>query len=673
MTGLVDRLRQRKLAQWAIAYAAGAWLLLQVLGLAADSYEWPRLVMRLAIGVVVIGFLVTLVLAWYHGERGQQKVGGTELLLLALLLTMGGAIVWRAEQRREPDAADVPAVSATNATTDRSIAVLPFDNLSRDPDNAYFVDGIQDEILTRLARISALKVISRTSTQQYAAKPGNLGDIARQLGVAHILEGSVQRAGGKMRVNVQLIEAATDAHLWAESYDRDTADLFAVQSEIAQAVADAMKARLLPAEAAGIARVPTTSAQAYDRFLQAEYFARRYHDTVVTDPVAAVREAEGFYHGAIAADPAFALANSRLGYLLASSWWRGHDRRPETLAAARDAVGRALALQPDLPEAHLAMGYIHYWGAREYVKALDEFALARAGLPNDVDVIGAMAYVHRRQGKLAQAIDELAQAELLAPRSTQLPRDRADTLGYVRRYAEAVAAADRALVIAPDNFEALAIRAQALQMAGDLDGASRSLAAIPADQDPQGSVSYVRHALALVMRDPARALAAVASASGWVLDSENNIPVPVALLRAQALQVQDDAAAARAAWLDAQRALDGAPPPSPLDEPGRESLRALIHAGLGEREAALEAARRATELMPMAKDSLDGPVFLTRRARTEAQVGELDAAFEHLRQALDAPAGWEVSAASLRTDPAWDRLRDDPRFAALLARAAAGR
>jgi len=241
-----------------------------------------------------------------------------------------------------------PAPAAT-AIPEKSIAVLPFENLSADQENAYFVDGIQDEILTRLAKISALKVISRTSTRRYASSPDNLREIAQQLGVANILEGSVQRVGGAVRVNVQLIKAATDAHLWAETYDRDIKDIFAVESEIAQNVAEALRARLLPEETARVTRIPTKNPQAYDQFLKAEYFLNQLFWTNAKDPGEIARKAETSYERAIAADPDFALAYAQLSYLKATAYWFGIDPSPQTMETARTAAMRALALQPELP------------------------------------------------------------------------------------------------------------------------------------------------------------------------------------------------------------------------------------------------------------------------------------------------------------------------------------
>src|SRR5205823_434896 len=244
----------------------------------------------------------------------------------------------------------------------KSIAVLPFENLSRDPDNTYFVDGIQDEILTRLSKISALKVISRTSTMRYASHPPNLREIAQQLGVANILEGSVQRAEGAVRVNVQLIEAETDSHLWAETYDRDIKNIFSVESEIAQNVADALRAQLLPAETARIANVSTKNPEAYDLFLKAEYFANQIYSATAKDPAETARNAAGLYEKAVGVDRNFALAYAQLSYLKSRIYWYNTDPSQQAIEAAKKAAERALELQPELPEAHLSMGYVHYWG-----------------------------------------------------------------------------------------------------------------------------------------------------------------------------------------------------------------------------------------------------------------------------------------------------------------------
>ena len=624
----------------------------------------PEGVRRVIILASVVGFFVTLVLAWYHGERGAQRVTGTELLILALLLAIGGGFLWRfagAASEGVVRPAATASSSAPIAIPKKSIAVLPFENLSRDPDNAYFVDGIQDEILTRLAKISALKVISRTSTMRYASRPDNLREIAKQLGVANILEGSVQRAAGTMRVNVQLIEAESDSHLWAESYDRDIKNIFSVESEVAQAVADALKATLLPAESARIANVPTKNPAAYDLFLKGQYLFSQLQNSASRDPVADGKAATEMYRRAVAADPDFALAYARLSYLQSYLHWYGVDNSSAVVDDARASAEQALALQPDLPEAHLAMGYVHYWCHRDYAAALREFGIAQASLPNDAEVIAAIGYVHRRQGIADRGVPEIQQAMVLDPRNSLLPREVANSYTALRRYAEADAAYARSLAIFPGDIEAQEQRATSMMFSGDMAAAERILEKIPADTNPQGSVSLIRYKLAMTQRQPDAALAAIAHSPNWLMTRWEHSLAPVSLLRGEALALKGEADAARAAFLEAEKELRG------LLDKGQQvadaqSYLGLVYAGLGQKEAALKAGRAAVELLPMSRDVIVGAFYLERLARVEAQVGETQAAIDHLEQLLSSSGGETVSIATLRVDPVWDPLRKDPRF-----------
>jgi TolB-like protein len=563
--------------------------------------------------------------------------------------------------------ATTASFAPTGAIPNKSIAVLPFENLSAEKENAYFVEGIQDEILTRLAKISALKVISRTSTMRYASRPDDLREIAQQLGVAHILEGSVQRAAGSVRVNVQLIEAQSDSHLWAESYDRDIKNIFSVESEVAQNVADALRAQLLPEETARVANVPTKNPQAHDLFLKAEYFANQVTSASAKDPVEAIRRAAGLYESAVAADPGFAMAYARLSFLKARAYWYNFDSSPEAIDAAQTAAHRALELQPELGEAHLSMGFVHYWGHRDYEPALTEFDLARRSLPNNATVLAAIAFVHRRQAKMDQARQELEEAAALDPRDNQLPREIGSTFLYVRRYVEAISFYNRALALLPEDYESQVNQVTAFQMSGDLDATSKALTAIPSDADSEGSVTVARWQLALTMRQPDKALEALEHAPAWLLDYFPSARVPVALLRAQALVQKGETGPARAAFLDAQKALEGLLR-NPRAEADVQGCLALVHAGLGEKEAALEAGRRATNDLPVSRDVMVGGSYLAQLAMTETQVGDNESALSHIEQLLTLPVGHVLSAASLRLDPRWDPLRDDTRFKALLTK-----
>jgi TolB-like protein/Tfp pilus assembly protein PilF len=676
-------LKRRNVYKVAVAYAVVAWLLIQAASIVLPTFEAPAWTMKVLIAALAVGFPITILFAWAFEitpegiklekdvdpgqsitrQTGRKLIGTT----IALALLAAGLFVyrtWRPNVAVNASPATTPApppTAASAAIPAKSIAVLPFENLSRDPDNAYFVDGTQDEILTRLSKISALKVISRTSTTRYASHPDNLRQIARELGVANILEGSVQRAEGAVRVNVQLIEAETDSHLWAETYDRDIKNIFSVESEIAQNVADALRARLLPEETARVANVPTKNPEAYDLFLKAEYFANQIYSATSKDPAATARNAAGLYEKAVGADPKFALAYAQLSYLKSRIYWYNTDPSPQAIDAAQKAAERALELQSELPEAHLSMGYVHYWGHRDYEAALAEFDKARKTLPNSANVLTAMAFVNRRQGKMEQALNELQRSAALSPRDNELAREVGSTLVYMRRYAEANSAYDRALALVPDDFETQVGRVQMLQTSGDLDAASKALAKIPPDIDPAGSVSFARWQLALVRRQPDAALAALVHAPAWLLNGWPSTRESVALLRAQALVQKGDVGPARAAFLEAQKALEGL-----LDNPRAQaeaqSSLALVYAGLGQKEAALESGRRATEALPYSRDDMIGGFYLAQLAMAEAQVGEKQSALNHIEQLLAIPVGHVLSRASLRLDPVWDPLRSDPRF-----------
>src|SRR5437660_3981004 len=357
-------LKRRNVYKVAIAYAVGSWLLIQIATQVFPFFEVPNWAVRLVVLLLILGFPAALIFSWAfeitpEGITRESEVGtgrsisrqtGRKIvgLTVAVAVIAAAMLVF---QLLRPKVATTSKTESTVANIPaKSIAVLPFENLSHDPDNAYFVDGIQDEILTRISKISALKVISRTSTMRYASHPPNLREIAQQLGVANILEGSVQRAEGAVRVNVQLIEAGTDSHLWAETYDRDIKNIFSVESEVAQNVADALRAKLLPEETARVANVPTKNPEAYDLFLKAEYFAYQIYSATAKDPAETARNAAGLYESAIGADPNFALAYARLAYLKARIYWYNTDPSPQAIDAARKAAERALALQPELAE-----------------------------------------------------------------------------------------------------------------------------------------------------------------------------------------------------------------------------------------------------------------------------------------------------------------------------------
>ena len=680
-TNFFTELKRRNVYKVAVGYGVVAWLVIQVAATVVPALHLPEGITSAVVVVTLLGFPIALVVAWGfemtpEGMKRTEEIAPDAVLpqwsarkFAAMVVSIGLVaaallVFQKVQTRRSPDGPVPVAISP------KSIAVLPFENLSGDPDNTYFVDGIQDEILTRLAKISALKVISRTSTMRYASHPDNLRQIAKQLGVANVLEGSVQRAAGTLRVNVQLIEAETDSHLWAEIYDRDIKNIFSVESEVAQKVADALKAKLLPAESARIAKIPTNNSTAYDLFLKGQYLFNRLQTSAARDPVADGKAATEMYRGAIATDPDFALANARLSYLQSYLHWYGVDGSSTVIEDARATAEQALLLQPDLAEAHLAMGYFHYWCHRDYPAALREFDLARASLPNNAEVLAAIGYVHRRQGIANRGIPELEQAMVLDPRNSLIPREIANSYTALRRYAEADSFYARSLAIFPDDIEAQEQRAASMMFSGDTQSAARILAAIPPGTDPQGSVSLLRYKLAMTMGQPDAALAAIARAPAWLMTRWEHSLAPRSLLRGQALLLKGDTESARTALLEAEKELQAALA-RPHEIADAQSYLGLVYAGLGQKEAALQAARAAVDLLPMSRDVIVGAFYLERLARVEAQVGESESAINHLDQLLSSAGGETVSVASMRIDPAWNPIRKEAGFKALLTKYAA--
>jgi TolB-like protein/Tfp pilus assembly protein PilF len=549
--------------------------------------------------------------------------------------------------------------------TTKSVAVLPFENLSPDPDSAYFANGIQDEILTRLAKVADLKVISRTSTQHYESKPRNLREIAKQLGVANILEGTVQKAADEVLVNVQLVNAQTDSHLWADSYDRKLTDIFAVESEVAKAVADQLQAKLTGQEEQAVATKPTDNTEAYDAYLRGRAFA----GGSPFDKSNAERTIQS-YQEAVKLDPNFALAWAYLSCAQSGSYWLGQDSSPAQLAAAKDAADRALALDPNLPETHLALGYYRYYGQRDYRGALAEFQQAERGLPNSVDVIEAIALVQRRLGRWEEAIGGFRRIVELDPRSKNAYQKLAATYWFLRRFPEALATADRALAWEPTNAEALGLKALVFWAMGDLQAVERLLSN-PGTEPlmPGGATMPVRGVQALFQRRYAAAIEIFSSAvaaktkRGEPSDGEK-------LLLALSQQRAGDVAAARATYQkaaqDIRRELEKVAPDS-IAAAGKHAALGLTYAGLGEVASAIAEGQKAMAIHPTSKDPFGGPEAEDRMARIYALLGDADHAIPILQRLLQIPYGLAITSALLRLDPMFDPLRNDPRFQKLVA------
>jgi TolB-like protein/Flp pilus assembly protein TadD len=655
---MLERLKERKLVQWGLAYLAGAWVLLEVLSQIGEHFAWPNVVLRVLTVALALGLLPALVLAWYHGEQGRQRVTGPELMILTVLLLTASGVLWLVGR---PDAA---AMSGADATASRpaalgdrrSIAVLPFTSLSADPENSYFAGAIHDELLTQLSKLGDLRVISRTSVMQYAGTTKRIGQIAGELGVGVVLEGSVQRVGNRVRVQAQLIEGATDEHLWAERYDRDLTDVFAIQSDIAQQIATALQARLTAGERASLAQGPTRNPEAYDFYLQ----ARDYHLRPSTQEN--LETAQGLYERAVALDPGFALAHARLSTAHGQLRWFGFDRSDARREQQRAAAERAVELQPHLPEARMAVGLYHYWGHRDYERALVELRTALRSAPGHADLHNYIGSVLRRQGKFDEGVREMEQALLLDPRNILTSANIARMYQLLRRYPEAERLLNRMLELAPDMHDAADLKGE-LYVAwhGTLDTLHAVARRIPDEERTLRSASLARFLAARFERDHAAALRA-AEAAPELIRLRYSIH-PRTLLLGWARRGQGDAAGARTAFASAHATLAAALKENPDDERLHIALGYAL-AGLGRRAEAEAAIRRADALMPSALDALIAVIHAQDYAAIRAQAGDADGAIADLQRLLAGPSF--LSAHHLRLDPIWDPIREDPRFQALL-------
>jgi TolB-like protein/DNA-binding winged helix-turn-helix (wHTH) protein/Tfp pilus assembly protein PilF len=547
------------------------------------------------------------------------------------------------------------------ASTEKTVAVLPFANLSDESDSAHFTDGLHDSILTHLALIQDLSVISRTSVMQYRNGDRNLRQIARALGVAHIVEGSVQRAGNRLLVTAQLIDTRTDSHLWAGQFDRSLSDVFAVQAGIAQQIAGAVHARLTPEERHRIERTPTQSVQAYELYLRALEVERR-SKAGRADVEAAIAQVEQ----AIALDPQFALAYALLSGLHDSLYWSGQDATEVRRDRVRDAAQTALRLAPDLPEAHIAMGRYLYHGTRDYAAAIAALERAHTLAPGNAQVPFWLGAIYRRQGRWEEAVHSLERAIERDPRNEQVLTEHAFTLTSLRRYAYAD------LVYA--RLEAFAARPETIRLKrgtlqwiwrGDLDAFDRVLAAFPDSAQAGCHIAFARWELHVARRafDTA-ADEVMACDDGPALASDAGA-VPKTFFAAAARMWNGDEAQALALFAQARDTLD-ARLRERSGESGARVALALSQLALGERDAAFAQVQRALDDMPLSMDAVSGASVASLAAGFYALAGETERAFELLERSLATPAG--EHAASARMNPVFDSLRADPRFDALLAR-----
>jgi serine/threonine protein kinase/Tfp pilus assembly protein PilF len=580
-----------------------------------------------------------------RGRKWVQRNPSTAgLIALLVALAVGsGAVVWNW----------VFAVPMP-----KSIAVLPFENLSHDPDNAYFADGIQDEILTRLSKIADLKVISRTSTQQYQSKPRNLAQIAKQLGVANVVEGTVQKAGDQIRVNVQLINAQTDSHLWGDIYDRKVTDILVVESEVAKAIADQLQAKLTGAETEVIGAKPTDNPEAYDAYLRGLAYTLKTEDTP-----ARYLSAQKYLKEAVRLDPKFALAWALLSYTDSSGYSTRILQPNDALREeARNAAETALSLQPNLGEALMAKGYYHYACLKDYDTATRYLEQARQLLPNNSQIPEALAYVTRRRGQWDRSEAYFNEAERLNARDANLLIQHANSYMYLRRFPEALRKLDEVLNITPDDFSIIAMKASIAQAQGDLPRAAALLTTPHSDADDSSGLN-VRIKQATLERNPAQIIPRVKEEIAKI---EPAAGYQKGILRFRLGWLQElasDHPAAQESWQRARGELE----PFLKEQPENWYLidfLALTNMGLGDKAAAFGLLERAMAAMPVEKDALDGPVVIETFAQVAARMGESDRAIAALRRAMSTPSRLEppLTPAMLRLDPKWDPLRGDPRF-----------
>src|SRR5215468_8655117 len=503
MNSFFRELKQRKVYRVAVGYAVVAWLIVQISATVMPAYHAPEWILPVFITGVALGFPVALVLAWAFELKGGaiEKTPESSIATVSAankrrvwLLAAAGLIMsaftigvyWLWHPWRNAPTVSESSTAAMPTILEKSLAVLPFENLSRDPDNAYLAGGIQEEIMTRLAKIADLKVISRTSTQLYQSKPGNLSEIAKQLGVAIILEGSVQKAAEQVRVNVQSVNAQSDSHVWAETYDRKFTDIFGVESEIAKGIAESLQAKLTDREEQALAFKPTNNPEAYDAYLRGLAFEARYFSHVYE--VLDAEKAIGFYERAVQLDPNFVVAWARLSRLSSFVYLNRYDTATGARGdAAKRALENAQKLEPNSPDTLLALGYYQYWVLSDYGPAKTTFGHVSKVLPGSSEPPKALAFIARREGHWDQSIAYFEQALTLDPRNVELLVAAAQNYASVRQFPAALKLYDRVLDITPNNPDALAAKAGIYKAQGNLEEAAKMLVEVNA-QTPSTSL-----------------------------------------------------------------------------------------------------------------------------------------------------------------------------------------
>jgi TolB-like protein/Tfp pilus assembly protein PilF len=676
----LGELQRRNVYRVAVTYAVVSWVLIQIATQVFPFFDIPTWAVRVVVLLLVLGFPVGLILAWAfeltpEGIKRTEDVPphesirhhtGRKLLALAAAaaaIAVGLFLVQFARRTWTTGKHDsAPALEVTGTIPEKSIAVLPFSNLSGEQENAFFTDGIQEEILANLAKVADLKVISRTSVMVYkAGNPRNAREIGRQLGEAHLLEGSVQRTKDRVRVTAQLIDARTDDHQWAEHYDRGIADVFAIQTEIAQAITRQLEAKLSPREKAAI-EPSTRDFGAFDLYLRAKELIKNFHDTPNWKET--LLQAVRLLDEAIVRDPNFALAYCWRTTAHDSLYWHGLDRTPARVELAQASAQKALALIPDLGEAHVAQALIYYHEKRDYTRAFQELALANRTLPNSAEVSYLAGSIAGRQAHWDDALRNLEKAFELDPLNPKSVNALSLVYDLLRRYDDEGALFDRAADTNPStrNYSQL-IHAQIELEKGDLKAARSFLTSLPADYDPFGATTWTRLKLALYERDLERAASVLASWKKEELVGGAGTMVPLSYWQGVIARAQGDSTKANEAFTRARAAI-AAQLAAQRDDPLLLATLGLIDAGLSRKEEAVREGRRAVELRPLTDDAVDGATVLSSLAMIYAWVGEVNAAIDQLAFLAKTPGGPPFG--QLKYDPDWDAVRADPRFEPML-------
>ncbi len=679
-------LKRRNVVRMAGLYLVGAWLVVQVAGTVLPMFGAPEWLPRSVVIVLAIGFLPALLFSWVfeftpEGLKRDADLNPEQsiapqtarrmdrLIILVLLLALGYFAIDKfvltpahgtIQSHPPPNES-----SRERVIPDKSIAVLPFENLSSDKENAFFTDGVQDEILTDLAKVADLKVISRTSVLQYRdAAVRNLRQIGQQLGVAHVLEGSVQRAGGKVRVNAQLIDARNDAHLWAHTYDRDLADVFAIQSEIAETIAEQLQAQLSPREKAAIAQAPTTDVVANDLYVRA-----RALDDLANDHGAKEYLLQGIdlLEEAVRRDPKFLLAYCLMCETHLDLYWYGFDHTPARLEQAAAALQVAARIAPESGEVHMHKGLYAYNGFRDYETARAEFELARRTLPNSSRLYLHLGAVDRRQARWNDAIQSFDRAVELDPRNFLVLEEAAFTNGGLGRFAAARKLLEQALVLSPkDYYSRLTLALFPYFERADLGPLERQLGVFREEgAEARANAAEIFVACALAKRDRAAAEQALTYIpKEGVVNEVENFLIPRDWFVGLVARDFGDHNRAQSAFASA-RAIEARVTEEQPDYAPAWSLLGLIDAGLGHKAEAMAEGKRACELLPLSKDAWEGPSYVVNLAIICSWLGEKNLALEQLSISVQHPAG--ISYGELKLQPFWDSLRNDPRFEKIVA------